>query len=74
MSLDHHCNKFDVSECSRCKKDLSSIFGRRGGFTAGYYEVKDGQWSAFANPGERYLCDNCMYKDPRYIAVYGVQS
>lgn len=71
--MNYHCNKFDVAECSRCKMDLFDLLMRNStkGMTVGYYEVKEGQWARFANPGERYLCDACMWKDPRYIEVYG---
>lgn len=40
--------------------------------TAGYYVAA--AWSAFTNPGELYVCESCMWADPRYIAVYGRHS
>lgn len=44
-----------------------------GEFTCGYYNVRRGTyWHKFANEGELQVCDNCMWDDPRYIAVYGV--
>ncbi len=60
--------------CSRCKKDTGSPLPD-GGMTAGYYHVGAGPsgWSQFANLGEVYICDECMWSDPRYIAVYGNQ-
>nr|WP_143838143.1 hypothetical protein [Nitrospira cf. moscoviensis SBR1015] len=39
--------------------------------TAGYYVAE--AWQKYANPGEVYICDSCMWADPRYIADYGVQ-
>lgn len=57
--------------CSRCSKDTDSPLPGIG-MTAGYYVAK--AWIQFANPGEVFICDNCMWTDPRYIAVYGVQS
>jgi len=35
--------------------------------TAGYYY----DWPKMMNPGELFVCDACMWVDPRYIAVYG---
>ncbi len=75
MGMDYRCNKVDVAECSRCKADLSELWKvSTKDMTVGYYEVREGPWAKFANPGERYLCDACMWKDPRYIAVYGEYS
>ncbi len=75
MNMDYRCNKFDVAECSRCKEDLSELMrASRPDMTVGFYQVNEGQWVAFANEGERYLCDACMWKDPRYIAEYGEQK
>ena len=70
--LNYHCNLFDVAECSRCKADLTTLMkASLPDMTVGYYVVKSGDWAKFANEGERYLCDACMWKDLRYIAVYG---
>lgn len=58
--------------CCRCKLPVKDAFKDfLTGTTAGYYEVHDGYWNAFANPGEKFICDECMFKDERYIAVYG---
>jgi len=40
--------------------------------TAGYYVAS--AWQKCANPGEVYICDACMWADPRYIADYGLAS
>lgn len=40
--------------------------------TMGYYLAKG--WLEFSNPGEEYICDDCMFKDPRYVAVYGLRG
>jgi hypothetical protein len=56
--------------CSRCHKQVAGAHQFENGFTAGYYDI-GGSWERFANPGERYLCDMCMWTDSRYIAVYG---
>ena len=58
--------------CSRCHTNLPGSKLPDGGMTAGYYDVRgtDG-WADYANPGEQYLCDSCMWADPRYIAIHG---
>ncbi len=57
-------------KCDRCKKIIDGCWSP--GFTGGYYTF-DGWWE-FMNKNERTLCDSCMWKDPRYIKVYGKQS
>lgn len=55
------------SPCSRCEKileiDTNAIM------TAGYYVAS--AWSQFCDPTDVYVCDACMWSDPRYIAIYG---
>lgn len=70
---EYRCDKCDVAECGRCKMDISVLMQASDGvMTIGYYDVRaDSWWAQFANAGEKYLCDACMWKDPRYIAVYG---
>ena len=31
-------------------------------------------WDKFAHPGEKTVCDRCMWTDPRYVAVYGTAN
>ncbi len=57
--------------CDRCHQIVPHAIKDCHGTTGGYYEVSHGQWHQFANYGEQYLCDACMWTDPRYIAVYG---
>lgn len=64
-----------VVVCDRCEREIDGMIfkddaGRTIG-TAGFYEVRDGIWSQYANEGERWLCDCCMQKDTRYQADYG---
>jgi hypothetical protein len=58
-------------DCDRCLRNVSNSRLPDGGMTAGYYVVT-GQsgWAEFANPGEQYVCDACMWSDPRYAASY----
>lgn len=63
----------DEQFCSRCYKDLTGLIALSDeGMTMGYYRAKG--WVEFCNPGEVNICDECMFKDPRYIAIYGVRG
>lgn len=59
--------------CSRCHTNLPGSVLPDGVMTAGYYDVRGtGGWADYANPGEQFICDSCMWADPRYIAVHGL--
>ena len=62
-------------KCDRCKKIIDGGFDDhpRYGYTAGYY-IKASSWGKFMAKGERNICDECMFKDPRYIKIYGKHS
>lgn len=54
--------------CDRCQQDVEGFIdpdpsGMSGGVYVG--------WTEFMNPGERVICDRCMWSDPRYIKIYG---
>lgn len=56
--------------CSRCHLPISGFVAPESvGFTAGYYVAT--AWPSFADPGDTYICDACMWSDPRYIRIYG---
>jgi hypothetical protein len=56
--------------CSRCHRPIVGFTPpAEGRMTAGYYVAS--AWRKYANPGEVYICDACMWDDPRYIADYG---
>lgn len=57
--------------CDRCHQEVKDAAKDCNGTTGGYYEVERGPWWKFANPGEKYLCDACMFADARYISAYG---
>lgn len=61
----------EVITCDRCKKKIDGF--RDHGMTAGFYDTSTDLWGKFANPGEKNVCDDCMWSDPRYQAVYGQQ-
>lgn len=62
--------------CSRCRRRVAGFRRPRADrFTIGYYVVAPPAWWArFARPGERIVCDACMWVDPGYVAVYGRRS
>lgn len=56
--------------CSRCTKVIERFVPPdAGGMTAGYYVAA--AWAKYTNPGEVYVCESCVWSDPRYIADYG---
>lgn len=61
--------------CDRCGKTVEGLHSPATetsmGMTAGYYDTSGQPWSDFVDPGERIICDDCMWADARYIAVYG---
>lgn len=66
--------------CDRCGKQIEGMWEPKTdtapGFTAGWYRVdEDGVgWGRYTNPGERIICDACMWADPRYREVYGINE
>jgi hypothetical protein len=58
--------------CCRCHREIHGIQNEHG--TGGFYAVGIGQWATMSNPGEKIVCDSCMHRDLRYIAVYGPQA
>jgi len=58
--------------CDRCKQEIVGAVPPTGQeMTAGYYHTVGSYWKRFADHGEHIVCDECMWKDPRYIKVYG---
>lgn len=62
-----------VIRCDRCKQlvDTPPAAALRTGATCGYY--RRGAWSEFMDADEQDVCDDCIWNDPRYVAVYGAQ-
>ena len=56
--------------CDRCGKQIEGIEHETA--TGGFYRIKvDGEgWGKYTNPGERVVCDDCMWHDPRYLVDY----
>jgi hypothetical protein len=62
--------------CDRCGNPVADDLTDRGStMIAGFYNVAPGScWAKFARPGEADVCDNCMWADPAYQAVYGTHN
>jgi hypothetical protein len=63
--------------CDRCgfKFNGNYTISDFGQVTCGYYDVTGPYgWSMYADEGEKIVCEDCMWVDPRYIAVYGIMS
>lgn len=60
--------------CDRCKAHGDFYEDHLLDITCGFYKVDKGYWKQFANEDEKIVCDECMFKDPRYIKVYGHHS
>jgi hypothetical protein len=55
--------------CGRCHQVIvDSVLPDGKGMTAGYYVTP---WQGMGTAEEKYVCDNCMWQDPKYIAIYG---
>lgn len=60
-------------QCARCKKHIDSEFDPRDSICAGFYWIGPGSmWNEFAKPGEEFICDECLWTSPEYIAKFGV--
>jgi hypothetical protein len=58
-----------IVKCDRCEKEIGDLNDVRGdGMTCGYYAEC---WQEFMDDDEHDVCDECMWADSRYIAVYG---
>lgn len=57
--------------CDRCGKVVHG--GISEDFTAGFYNVSEGYWSQYARWEEERICDDCMFKDPKYKKIYNPQ-
>lgn len=57
--------------CDRCHKAVECSLNPD--CTSGIYDTRPGSyWARFSNENERIVCDQCIWADPRYIEVYGV--
>lgn len=59
--------------CNRCKNEVTGFESIVG--TAGFYRTSsDYKWSKYADPNEHIVCDECMYKDERYLKDHRLQE
>jgi hypothetical protein len=60
--------------CDRCGKKVDgmiSITPKDGVVvTSGYYIVAEGNWKECQRDDEEYVCDQCMWEDPKYKQLY----
>ena len=60
--------------CDRCNRFVEGEYGAWG-VTKGYYWVAAGSpWQRYSQPGERYICECCMWKDAGYIRDFGPRA
>lgn len=57
---------FGLVECDRCTNWVEGFLPDDNGMSAGVYVG----WTKFMDFGEFIVCDECMQKDERYLAVY----
>jgi len=53
--------------CDRCKQIVEGIRGEE--FTGGFYDMT--RWEEYRHENEQYVCDSCMFADPKYVERYG---
>ena len=60
--------------CDRCGKTVDgmiSVTPKDGVVvTDGYYIVSEGNWKEYQRDDEEYVCDQCMWEDPKYTQLY----
>ena len=50
-----------------CKQIVEGIRGEE--FIAGFYDMT--KWEEYRRENEQYVCDSCMFADPKYVERYG---
>jgi len=53
--------------CDRCKHLVEGIRGEE--FSAGFYDMS--KWEEYRRDNECYVCESCMFADPKYIERFG---
>lgn len=56
-------------KCDRCGRKIKGQEDFN--FTSGFYYVENCFWSAFAYEREKIICDQCMWRHPLYVKLYG---
>lgn len=60
---------FNRVQCDRCKRYVEGFLPGAGRCSAGVYVG----WTEFMNFGEYIICDACMWKNDKFLAVYPQQ-
>jgi hypothetical protein len=58
---------FGKVHCDRCHETVEGFLPDAGGMSAGVYVG----WRDCMDIDEWIVCDDCMWADPRYIAIHG---
>ena len=61
-------------KCDRCGNAVNGTIDENADgaiTTGGFYDVTKGGWKKYRRGKEESICDNCMFSDPKYIAIYG---
>src|ERR1700752_2947891 len=53
--------------CDRFKHIVEGIRGEK--FTSGFYDMT--KWEEYRREKEQYVCESCMFADPKYVERYG---
>ena len=68
MAISHSRIKTIKVTCDRFKQMVEGIQSGNE-FTAGFFDMT--KWEEFRREDERYVCDSCMFADPKYLERYG---
>lgn len=68
--FDWFLSLFGYVWCDRCRRPVEGFLPDEGGMSAGVYVG----WTEYMNPGELVVCDQCMWADSRYRAIYGIHK
>lgn len=52
------------TRCDRCKTPIG--IGK-----SPYYDVRTAEYSRFSHKTEKYICEDCLFCDPRYVEKFG---
>jgi hypothetical protein len=68
MSISRSHIKMLKVTCDRCKQLVEGIRCENE-FIGGFYDMA--KWQEYRRDNEQYVCDSCMFADPKYVERYG---
>jgi hypothetical protein len=68
MSISRSQIKVLKVTCDRCKQRVEGIRCENE-FIGGFYDMA--KWEEYRRDNEHYVCDSCMFADPKYVERYG---